>query len=163
MTREEVKTLLAALKAAYPHFYAKHSGAELKAAVDIWAVALAEYPSEHIMGGVKTLVQQCRYPPTVAEVIGAAKQSAPNLLHQLSGAAAAYREQNPNWAKDGGKVCAIEQGVAGCLPKANRAGCARPLQKAQRTGSSRSEEDELVRPPEKAQRTGCLPKANRRN
>lgn len=93
MSREETKQFLAMLKAAYPHFYAKQSDAELSAAINLWAAALASFNKEHVMAGFMPLVQGCKFPPSVAEVIAAAKESVPDKMDILA-QQAEYRRLN---------------------------------------------------------------------
>ncbi|MDL2324038.1 hypothetical protein LJC61_02645 [Ruminococcaceae bacterium OttesenSCG-928-A16] len=83
MTRDETKQLLALITAAYPYYYAKKTAEELTLAVDVWAVALADYPASYISVGLTPLLQTSEYPPTIAAVINSAqeeKQKAYNML-----------------------------------------------------------------------------------
>lgn len=80
MTHEEVQKIMQMLAAAYPNFY-KDKTAETKTlALEIWAVALSDFPYGFIMAGIKKLVQTKTFPPTVAEVIQSAKDSALDRL-----------------------------------------------------------------------------------
>ena len=81
MTREETKEILAVIQAAYPSFHRERPGheksdAEWKAVINIWAIAMSDFPYGFITNGFKRLVQNNKFPPSPAEVIEAAKASA---------------------------------------------------------------------------------------
>ena len=85
MTREETKRLLAVIRAAYPNFHkdpygAAKTDAEWRAVIDIWAIAMSDFEYGYIANGFKRLVQTHKFPPTPADVIEVARESALDWL-----------------------------------------------------------------------------------
>lgn len=74
MTRSEVKQLLALIKAAYPNHYKGQSDDDLRAAVNVWYLALEDHDATFIGAGIKRLLQTSVYPPVPADVIKSAEE-----------------------------------------------------------------------------------------
>lgn len=68
MTREETKTILAVLKAAYPNFYKNMTKEDAKNTVDLWATMFSEEPIQVVTEAIKALMCTLMYPPTIADV-----------------------------------------------------------------------------------------------
>lgn len=99
MTRDEAQKLLAVLKTAYPYFYNKQTDRELSAAINLWYAALMDYEYGFIQSGLKRLITTNKYPPTIAEVIEAGKQSNLDPMDYMAIQHAKYRKLNPGWAQ----------------------------------------------------------------
>jgi len=68
MTREETKTILAVLKAAYPNFYKNMTKEDAKNTVDLWATMFTDDSARLVTEAVKSLICTLKYPPTIADV-----------------------------------------------------------------------------------------------
>ncbi len=84
MTRDETQDVMKMLAAAYPNFYHGKNKEQKDRALDIWAIAMFDFPHGFIANGFKRLVQNNKFPPTPAEVIEAAKASAMDWLAATS-------------------------------------------------------------------------------
>ena len=79
MTRQEVKKLMAVIRAAWPGFYKDADAGTLRAATEIWAVALEPLRYEDAGRALGLLARELKYPPTAAEVWQAAFRLRPQL------------------------------------------------------------------------------------
>lgn len=75
MTKDETKELLAIIRAAYPNFYKDVDDQTLKASVNIWAMALSDIDYSEVQRGFVQYVKTSKWPPTVAEIVQAAKDA----------------------------------------------------------------------------------------
>ena len=66
MDRKAVIAMMAMFKAAWPAFYRQES--DVRAAVEVWAGAMAEYPEDAVLSVVRRLIKSSTFPPAIAEV-----------------------------------------------------------------------------------------------
>ncbi len=100
MTREETKQVLAILRTAYPRFYERYSKEELCIAVNLWFAALQEFSFENeIRPALKEVVQNLKFPPTVADLVEAARSKKPEPLDGMAEMDRKYSRNVQNWHK----------------------------------------------------------------
>ena len=79
MTRQEVKQLMAQIRAAWPSFYRDADADTLRTAMDLWAQALEQLTARDARRALALLMRESRYPPTAADVWQAAQRLRPQL------------------------------------------------------------------------------------
>lgn len=79
MTKQEVKKLMAAIRAAWPGFYKGADEGTVRAATALWAAALADLRYEDAGRALTLLMRENKYPPTAADVWQAAMRLRPQL------------------------------------------------------------------------------------
>lgn len=68
MTREETKTILAIMKAAYPNFYRDMTKEDASNTINLWSTMFADEKPQIVIEAVKSLICTLKYPPTIADV-----------------------------------------------------------------------------------------------
>ena len=68
MTREETKTILAIMKAAYPNFYRDMTKEDASNTINLWSTMFADEKPQIAIEAVKSLICTLKYPPTTADV-----------------------------------------------------------------------------------------------
>lgn len=68
MDREETKTILRILRIGYPNFYKDLKKAEADEIIDLWATMFSDDPVQAVVGAVKSLMCDLKFPPTIADV-----------------------------------------------------------------------------------------------
>jgi len=61
--------MMAIMQVAYPRFYAQQGEVQMKAAVSLWADALADYPEEAIHVALVRVIRESPFPPTIADIV----------------------------------------------------------------------------------------------
>lgn len=69
MTKDETAKIMAVFKTAYPRYYAAQTETEAKAAVNLWAAMLEEYPAALAGEAAKAIIAVSKYPPTIADMV----------------------------------------------------------------------------------------------
>lgn len=72
MTRNETVQLLAMMQAAYPSFYRNMD--DPQTAVSIWHDRLKPYPADLVGIAFRRLLDECKFPPSIADVITRVKE-----------------------------------------------------------------------------------------
>ena len=70
MTRKEIISILAVLRAAFPNFYRDMGRKELEGIVSLWEDLFRDDPANLVCGAVKALIatKENSFPPTIGEV-----------------------------------------------------------------------------------------------
>jgi hypothetical protein len=68
MSQEQVLSILAILKAAYPNFYKDATDKDLQDVIDLWSTMFVDDNPAIVTEAVKALICTLKYPPSIADV-----------------------------------------------------------------------------------------------
>lgn len=68
MNREEMKAILAVMKAGYPNFYKGMTREEATNIINLWTTMFTDDPAHVVTEAVKSLMCTLKFPPTIADV-----------------------------------------------------------------------------------------------